>query len=124
MVRCRSRGTLPVDIGPSAREQLMAQSTDGVVPLPAVLEMRRVLSRPSEIEHATLGTQIHKLFCRPRSPIHFEAWLSEWALDAGVLDALIRNYRVELPEVVVEFGSGTSTIVLGAARGGGGPRTA
>ena len=104
--------TLPVQLGPSTREQLATQSIRGLVPLSAVLDMRRLLKRPSELE-MQISDPDPQVALPDQVARRVEGLpIGVWALDAGVLDILIRTYNELQPEIALEFGSGTSTVVL------------
>lgn len=94
------------------RDALMSQAKDGVVSLDAALAMRRHASKLGDISRYLIDPE-------PRSeiPTAVAAALDGlsfggWAIDVGVAGLLIDHYRQVLPLNTVEFGSGTSTVLL------------
>lgn len=103
-----------VEIGPSATQRLAARMTRGgtlVPPAAAMEERRRIGGRNGLLRRpAPVG--------RPADP-HIAELTSDmpigtWALDAATIDRLVELVRDQRPRAIVEFGSGTSTVVFAA----------
>jgi predicted O-methyltransferase YrrM len=106
--------TLGVDVQPSTRERLdaLAGRYGPLVPVAALIEERRAIARPSGL-------------LRPDSPgappadarmeeVTRSLSLGGWAIDGATIDTIAELVRELRPRAVVEFGSGTSTVVLAA----------
>ena len=109
------RLTLRVDVGPSADACLAdLVSTHGeLLPVDAVLAARRISAGADGLLRASPDPA-----ARPSDPTVRSATdglpVGEWALDGETLDRVAAIVRERRPSVVVEFGTGTSTVALAA----------
>lgn len=99
--------TLATSIEPTVREQLAVATANGLVPLEMARALRRKL-RESNALCKALQSSIRK------EPLDSPAdmMLSDWNMNAEVLNLLIRLIRQRDLKRVLEFGSGISTVVL------------
>ena len=103
-----------LNVGASATERLAALTArhGPVVPADAVMRARRTIDgrdgllRPSPPGSCSAGWA--------NAELTRDMPVGGWALDEVTIDRLAELVRRERPRVVVEFGSGTSTIVLAA----------
>jgi len=105
-LRCR------IEVGASVADRLSAATTrfGALLPLDEVLEVRRAVAASDGLVRTGVAGS------RPTDPLI--AALTEdlavdgWALDGATIDRLVEVARSQAPATIVEFGSGTSTIVL------------
>jgi Methyltransferase domain len=101
-----------VEVGPSVDERLAAltERHGPLIPLEAAMDERRAvgardgLLRQALPDAAATDPEMAKLTAS--LPI------GAWAIDAEAIDRLVELVRAERPGSIVEFGSGTSTVVL------------
>lgn len=117
--------TLEVEAGPSVDQRLAAlvERHGPLIPLQAAMDERRAVgARDGLLRQDPPGAL-------PTDPKIAELTASlavgTWAIDAHSIDRLAELVRAERPSTIVEFGSGTSTVVLAsllAERHKDGPR--
>ena len=103
--------TAPVEVGPTVGERLAAlvERHGPLLPLDALMAERRAIEavdgllRPG-IEQTPSDPEVAALVAS--LPV------GSWAVDAPAIDRLVELVRGERPPAVVEFGSGTSTVIL------------
>ncbi len=106
--------TTAVEVGPSVEQRLatLAERHGGLVPVEAAMSERRAvgardgLLRQGQGEQTPSDAEIARLTAS--LPI------GDWAIDAQTIDRLAELIRTGRPSSVVEFGSGTSTVVIAA----------
>ena len=103
-----------VEVGPSVDERIAALAHEHglLLPYPAVMGVRRAVgARDALIRQEPPGTA-------PADPRLAELTaglaVGVWALDASAIDRIAELVRAQRPATAVEFGSGTSTVVLAA----------
>jgi hypothetical protein len=103
-----------VEVGPSVAERMGAliERHGPLIPHAAAMKERRAVgARDGLLRQEPPGAT-------PRDPEVAELTASlpvgSWALDVATIDRLVELVRAERPPTIVEFGSGTSTIVLAA----------
>lgn len=104
--------TAPVEVEPSVDERIatLVESHGPLIPLEAAIAERRAVGAPDGLlRQGPSGAE-------PSDPEIAELIaslpLGGWAADAETIDRLIELVRVERPKAIVEFGSGTSTVVF------------
>jgi hypothetical protein len=116
-----AEATVEVDITTGVRTLLLAGRVDGLVRLESALAARMTLEPGGQLEGMMGDPEPHD-----QLPAAFERLLDGlpiggWALDRGVLRAVLDTFERIHPETTIEFGSGTSTVLLaGLARASGG----
>ncbi len=102
----------PVDVTAHPRTVMHAAEVGELVPLDQVLELRRQLALPDEMERLVAGCEQAAELDAELLAVLGDSQLGGWALDIEVLATLVETFRRVLPRTVVQFGSGMSTIVL------------
>jgi len=106
--------TARVDVGPSAAERLclLTRKHGPLLPLAAVMQVRRDVGGRGGLlrDPAPGATPKGRRIAKLTRGID----LGERAVDAETIDRLVELVRAERPAAVVEFGCGTSTVVLAA----------
>lgn len=117
--------TARVEVGSSASQRLdaLTPGPGALAPLAEVMEERRAVRGRNGLLRQSTPEQ------RPADPRIAELMdgmpVAGWALDAATIDRLVELVRDERPRTIVEFGSGTSTLVFAALlaeQPGGGQR--
>ena len=132
--------TVRVDVQPSAGERLdsLAARYGPLIPVAALVQVRRAIARPNGLlRHVSTDRRFAEL---PRSPhpktprrkflrtaaavtrtrhVQLDELMRDlpvggWAIDTATVDRIAQLVREVAPRAVVEFGSGTSTVVLAA----------
>ena len=104
--------SLRVDVQPSARERLDALTAryGPLVPVDAVVHERRAVARPNGLLHHT--PSVDRIADAELDELTRDLELGIWTIDIETIGRLAELVRERVPGAVVEFGSGTSTIVL------------
>jgi hypothetical protein len=100
-----------IEIAESARVELLDSMVGGLVPLDRALQVRADVGLPGELERQ-MGRGDQDVDLGAAEEILAGLPTGGWALDREVLAEVIRTFELERPDVVVEFGSGTSTVLL------------
>lgn len=101
-----------VDAGPSASERIAAlgRQHGGLVPLSVLMQNRREIAGVDGLRrHYAPGASSPRRRWVAKLTRDLEG---EWAASADTIDRLVEVGLSKRPKVIVEFGSGTSTIVL------------
>ena len=106
--------TAPVDVGRSASERLsaLAEKHGPLLPLSEVMQERREVGGHNGLlrDPAPGATPTDRRIAKLMRGLE----LDEQGADAETIDRLVELVRSKRPAAVVEFGSGTSTVVLAA----------
>ena len=106
--------TLRANVQPSPQERLddLAARHGPLVPVAVVLQERRAVARPNGLlrPESTGG----RLADERLDELTRDLPRGTWALDGPTIDRMVEVVRDVAPRAVVEFGSGTSTVVLAA----------
>ena len=103
--------TVQISAGPKAA-LLTERGVDDLVPLDAVLRMRSELAFPGVIERALVEEVSTAALPDGLDGIWNKQLTAGWVVDHSGLAVLEGRYLSERPDVVVEFGSGASTVLL------------
>jgi hypothetical protein len=105
--------TIEVEVlaGPKAA-LLAARGVDGLVPIDAALRMRSELVFPGALERALVDDDPAVELPSGLDGVLVGLPTGGWAFDRAGIGQLVRYYLSERPKCVIEFGSGTSTVVL------------
>jgi hypothetical protein len=109
-------------IAPAIEDQLaeLSRTYGPLVPLPAIQDLRRRAARPEAlIPDRDPPPDNYVAPCDAGAPADSRAsallerlTLGGWALDTPAIDRLVQLLREHRPSTVVEFGSGTSTLLI------------
>ena len=106
--------TVHVDVQPStgARLDSLTARYGPLLPVAAVLEERRAIAHPNGLlrPEPTGGGLADRRLDRLTRDLP----RGGWAIDVATIDRIVELVREVAPQAIVEFGSGTSTVVLAA----------
>jgi len=104
---------IAVEISEGPKSALLAaRGVDGIVPIADVLKMRSELVFPGVLERALVDDDPPVELPGDPDGMLDALPAGAWALDSALLSELARRYLSERPAVVVEFGSGPTTVML------------
>jgi hypothetical protein len=101
--------SIPFEITASAHDVIRGRD---VVPVAELLELRRRLVLPDELERQLSESDPDVVLPSDVAAALAGLPIGGWALDAAVLALLIDTHERLRPELTLEFGSGTSTVLL------------